>query len=76
MDIRIGVTDNPRELHVELPDDVDRAAVRDAADAALRGDAPSFWVTDAKGREFGVAAARIAYIELEPEGAAKTIGFS
>lgn len=75
MDLRIGVTQSPRELSIELADDVDRAALRAKIDAALTGAVDVLWLTDKKDREVAVAAAKIAYVELgSPEGDRK-IGF-
>ena len=74
MDIRIGVTDNPREITLVLPDDADRDAVKAAIDSALTGGTSSLWLTDEKGREVGVTASRIAFVEMGPEGA-NPIGF-
>jgi hypothetical protein len=75
MDLRIGVTQSPRELTIELADDVDRAALRTKIDAALTGAVDVLWLTDKKDREVAVAAAKIAYVELgSPEGDRK-IGF-
>ncbi len=74
MDVRIGVTDHPREIAIQLPDDVDRSAVKANIDAALTGAATTLWLTDEKGREVGVAAAKIAFVELGPDGA-NPIGF-
>lgn len=74
MDIRIGVTDNPRDITLVLGDELDRDEVRARIDAALSGESPTLWLTDEKGREVGVAASRIAYVEMGPEGA-NPIGF-
>ena len=54
MDVRIGVTQTPKELEVELPDDAD-ADGREAStiDKAL-ADGTTFWLTDRKGRQVGV----------------------
>ena len=74
MDIRIGVTDNPREIALQLADDTDRAAVKAQIEAALSGATDVLWLTDDKGKEVAVAASRIAYAELGPEGS-NPIGF-
>ena len=74
MDVRIGVTDNPREIAIQLADDADRDTVKAAIDAALTGAAPTLWLVDDKGKEVGVASSRIAFVELGPEGA-NPIGF-
>lgn len=75
MDVRIGVIHSPRELTFELGDDADRDALRAAADAALAGDSPVFWISDKRGREVAVPATKIAYIELGSDDAAPGIGF-
>ena len=75
MDIRIGVSDSPREISIQLSDDTDREELRGRIDAALAGEATSLWLTDDKGKDVAVAAAKIAYIELGPEGG-NPIGFS
>lgn len=75
MDVRIGVTDNPREINLELPKDADRAAIRADIDAALSGASNTLWLVDAKGREVGITAARVAYVELGPDGSTNPIGF-
>lgn len=68
MDIRIGVTDTPREVTLTLDDDIARDEVKAAIDAALAGERSVLWLTDDKGLEVAVAATRIAYVELGPEG--------
>lgn len=76
MDIRIGITQAPRELSVEMNDDV---ALRDALkaniDKALKGELTTLWITDKKGRDIAVAASKIAYIEVGTGDDAKRIGF-
>jgi len=74
VNVRIGVTDNPREITVSLGAAADRDALRASVDAALAGDRPSLWLTDDQGREIAVAAARIAYVEIMPTGS-NPIGF-
>lgn len=74
MDVRIGVTDHPREIGVKLPDDADRAIVKAEVDAALNGSAATLWLTDEKGGEVGIPASKIAFVELGPEGGSP-IGF-
>lgn len=75
MDLRIGVTHAPRELTVELADDADRSALKGQLEAALAGAVDVLWVTDKRGREVAVPAAKIAYVELGgPEGS-RRVGF-
>ena len=74
MDVRIGVTDHPREIGVKLPADADREAIKAEVDAALTGSSATLWLTDDKGGEVGISAAKIAFVELGPEGGSP-IGF-
>jgi Protein of unknown function (DUF3107) len=75
MDLRIGVTQSPREVSVELPDDTDSAALRTQVDAALTGAVDVLWLTDKKGRQIAVASAKIAYVEIGTAEGDRKIGF-
>ncbi len=75
MDLRIGVTDNPKEIKVELADDTDVAALRSEGDAAVAGGGPMLWLTDVRGRQVGVPAARIAYVDIGAAGSDNPVGF-
>lgn len=74
MDVRIGVSQTPKEIDVELPDDVDADAVKALLDKAL-ADGASLWLTDRKGRQVGVPAEKIAYIEIGRPDEGRHIGF-
>lgn len=74
MEVRIGVVQSPREVVVDV--DVDGAKLAADLDAALEADDDAiFWLTDAKGRRFGVPLKRIAYVEIDGEDAPKQVGF-
>ncbi len=75
MDVRIGVTQAPRELVLELADDADREAVKAQIDAVLADDDRVLWLTDRKGRSVGVPAKKIAYVELGAPDSERRIGF-
>ncbi|MUH49790.1 MAG: DUF3107 family protein [Actinobacteria bacterium] len=75
MDVRIGVTQAPREINIELADDIDRAAVKAKVEAALSGAVDVLWITDKKGRDIGVASAKIAYVEIGTTESERRIGF-
>lgn len=74
MDLRIGVTQAPRELAVEMPDD-EREAVVKAIDAALAGASDVLHLTDKRGRIVVVPAAKIAYVEVGTSDGDRRIGF-
>jgi hypothetical protein len=75
VDVRIGVSQTARDISLELADDLDRDAVKAKIDAALTGAVDVLWLTDKKGREVGVAAAKIAYVELGTAEGDRRIGF-
>ena len=75
MDVRIGITQSMRELEVDLPEDTDRKKLRADIDAALAKDDGILWLTDKKGREVAVPAAKIAYVELGTATESRGMGF-
>lgn len=74
MDVRIGVSQTAKELEIELPEGADADAVKADLDAALAGES-TFWLTDRKGRQVGVPADKIAYVEIGSPDDARRIGF-
>jgi hypothetical protein len=76
VDVRIGVTYSVKELEVQLPDDADGAEVRSRVEAAVASDEGVLWLTDRKGREVGVPADKIAYVEIGAVDEGRTFGFS
>ena len=74
MDVRIGLTQTPKELEVQLDEDTDPAAVRQQVEAAI-ADKTTFWLTDRKGRQVGVPAEKLAYVEIGSPSDERRIGF-
>lgn len=74
MDVRIGVRNAPKELEVVLADDTDSDAVREHVDAAFEKGG-TLWLTDRRGRQFGVPVDKVAYIEIGSSEAGRRIGF-
>ncbi len=74
MDVRIGVTQAPRELTVEV-DDAQRDALKAAIDAALAGASDVLWITDRRGKQIGVPSTKIAYVEVGTADGDRRIGF-
>jgi len=75
MDVRIGIADSAQVIEVELENDVDRDALKGQVDAVVSGSADSLWLTDRKGKELAVPAARIAFVEIGTADAERRIGF-
>jgi len=74
VDVRIGLTQTPKELEVQLDDDADAAALRKQVDAALAAGS-TLWLTDRRGRQVGVPAEKLAYVEIGSPDDARRIGF-
>ena len=74
MDVRIGVTQAPRELALELGDE-GHDEVMASIEAALAGAVDVLWLTDRKGRRVAVPSAKIAYVELSGDTTGRRIGF-
>jgi len=74
VDVRIGVTQAPREISIEVPDD-ERDQVRAAIDAALSGAKDTLWLQDKRGKLTAIPSAKIAYIEIGSPDGERRIGF-
>ena len=75
MDVRIGVIQSPREITLEVADETDRAALKGRIEAALAGTVETLWLTDKKGRDIAVSAAKIAFVEVGSSEGDRRIGF-
>jgi hypothetical protein len=74
VDVRIGVRNAPKELEVLLADDTDSDAVREHIDAAFAAGG-TLWLTDRRGRQYGVPGDKVAYIEIGSSEVGRRIGF-
>jgi hypothetical protein len=74
VDVRIGVTQAPREISLEV-EDADREDLKARVEAALSGATDVLWVTDKRGKDVGVPAAKIAYVEVGSAEGERRIGF-
>ncbi len=75
MDVRIGVTYSTKEIDVELGDDADVTQLRSEIEGVLGEGEGVLWLTDRKGRQVGVPAAKVAYVEIGSPNDARRIGF-
>jgi len=76
VDIRIGVTQAPREISLELDDDeAARKKLKSAVEDALAGKSTTLWVVDKRGRDIAIPSAKIAYVEIGSSNADRRIGF-
>jgi UPF0288 family protein (methanogenesis marker protein 3) len=73
LEIRIGVVDSPKEINLEISEGLDDLIKR--VDEALTGGTSVLWLEDEKGRRVGIPAAKVAYVEIDPESAPRSVGF-
>lgn len=75
MEVRIGVTQTPKEIELDLGADADPEGVARQVEEALGSDGAVLWLTDRRGRRVGVPAAKVAYVEIGASHDARTVGF-
>jgi len=73
--VRVGVTQAPREIEVELADDADRDQLSKSIDEALGRPEGVLWLTDRRGRKVGLPSAKVAYVEIGAPGEDRRVGF-
>jgi hypothetical protein len=76
VDVRIGVTQSPKEIEVELGDDADAAKVKAQIESTLANESGVLWFTDKRGRQVGVPTAKVAYVEIGSPSDGRRIGFA
>lgn len=74
MDVRIGLTQTPKELEVQLEEGADAAELRKQVEQVL-ADGSTLWLTDRRGRQVGVPSAKLAYVEIGSPQDERRIGF-
>jgi hypothetical protein len=74
VEVRIGVTQAPREIEVEIGD-ADADKVVKQLEEALKGDSGVLWLTDRRGRRVGVPASKVAYVEIGSPSDERRVGF-
>lgn len=75
MEVKIGITDSPRELvftSAQAPDELEKLVTAALSDSGKGSGVLS--LTDEKGRRFLVQSSRVAYVELGPADG-RRVGF-
>ncbi|MDQ6727941.1 MAG: DUF3107 domain-containing protein [Actinomycetota bacterium] len=76
MEIRIGVTQTPKEIELELSDDVAGDDLMKEITASVGKEGAMLWLTDKKGRRVGVPTGKLAYVEIGAPRSDRRVGFS
>ena len=64
MDVRIGIIQAPRELSIDLPDEITQEEIHATIESELAKADGVLWLTDRRGSKVAVPTARIAYVEI------------
>jgi hypothetical protein len=75
VDIRIGIIHTGKELEVELGEGSDREKLLEEIEEALKTDGGLLWLTDKRGRRFGIPSGKIAYVEVGATVDERRVGF-
>lgn len=70
--VRIGVAESSKLVEVDVEDIKKFKAGLESAVAEGRVS----WVTDVKGKEVGIPAGKIAYVEVESDESERAVGFA
>ncbi|MGH2811578.1 MAG: DUF3107 domain-containing protein [Actinomycetota bacterium] len=73
-EVRLGILDNPKELSIDVSEDPQAFAAK--VESAISKGSGMLWVSDISGKLVGVPAAKIAYVEIDPEIARRPVGFA
>lgn len=74
MEVRIVVSNVGREVVLEQADDAIEET-RKQVEAALSGAVDVLWLTDKRGRQVGVSASKIAFVEIGSTDKDRKMGF-
>ena len=75
MEIRIGVTQSPKEIEIELADEVAGDKLVEEITAAVGKEGAMLWLTDKKGRRVGIPTGKLAYVEIGAPRSGQRVGF-
>ncbi|NNN16518.1 MAG: DUF3107 domain-containing protein [Acidimicrobiaceae bacterium] len=75
MDIRLGISDSPKELVLEAPEGESQESIEKMVTEALSKSDSILWLTDKKGKRVGIPSSRIAYVEIGPAKEERRVGF-
>jgi len=76
VEIRIGVTQTPKEIEIELSDDLASDDLIKEITASVGKEGAILWLTDKKGRRVGVPTGKLAYVEIGAPRSDRRVGFS
>ena len=76
MEIRIGVTYSPKEIEIDLADELSGDELVEQISASVGEEGAMLWLADKKGRRVGIPTAKLAYVEIGAPRSDRRVGFT
>ena len=76
MEIRIGVTYSPKEIEIDLADELSGEELVEQISASVGEEGAMLWLSDKKGRRVGIPTAKLAYVEIGAPRSDRRVGFT
>ena len=76
MEIRIGVTYSPKEIEIDLADELSGDELVEQISASVGEEGAMLWLSDKKGRRVGIPTAKLAYVEIGAPRSDRRVGFT
>jgi hypothetical protein len=76
VEIRIGITQSPKEIEIDLGDDTEGDELIAQITASVGTEGTMLWLTDRKGRRVGIPTHKLAYVEIGAPRSGRSVGFS
>jgi hypothetical protein len=76
VEIRIGVTQSPKEIEIDMGDDIAGDELVEEITASVGKEGAMLWLTDKKGRRVGIPTGKLAYVEIGAPRSGHRVGFS
>ena len=76
MEIRIGVTYSPKEIEIDLADELSGDELVEQISASVSKEGAMLWLSDKKGRRVGIPTAKLAYVEIGAPRSDRRVGFT
>jgi hypothetical protein len=76
VEIRIGITQSPKEIEIDLGDETEGDELIAQITASVGTEGSMLWLTDRKGRRVGIPTHKLAYVEIGAPRSGRSVGFS
>lgn len=76
MEVRIGVTYSPKEIEIDLSEELAGDQLVEQITTSVGTEGAMLWLTDRKGRRVGIPTEKLAYVEIGAPRSDRRVGFS